>query len=69
MEKKQHDRLTDQGPGCVIYSDYAELFKDIPVEGSLGLLALGATGVQAWRRKREAVSAERVAAESGEGNG
>jgi len=25
---------------------------DIPVEGSLGLLALGAVGLQAWRRKR-----------------
>lgn len=27
---------------------------EIPLEGSLGLLALGATGVLAWRRKREA---------------
>lgn len=69
MEKKQHDRLKDQGPGCVIYSGYAELFKDIPVEGSLGLLALGATGVRAWRRKREAVLAERASAEPEEGNG
>ncbi len=26
---------------------------DIPVEGSLGLLALGAAGLFAWRRKKE----------------
>lgn len=26
---------------------------DIPVEGSLGLLALGAVGVIAWRKKRK----------------
>jgi len=25
---------------------------EIPVEGSLGLLALGAVGIQAWRRKQ-----------------
>ena len=27
---------------------------DIPVEGSLGLLALGATGIREWRKVREA---------------
>jgi hypothetical protein len=27
----------------------------IPVEGSLGLLALGAKGVDLWRKKKEAV--------------
>lgn len=26
---------------------------DIPVEGSLGLLALGAVGLKAWRKKRD----------------
>jgi hypothetical protein len=26
---------------------------EIPVEGSLGLLALGAVGLKAWRKKRE----------------
>ncbi len=26
---------------------------DIPVEGSLGLLALGAVGIRAWKKKRE----------------
>ena len=28
----------------------------IPVEGSLGLLALGAIGLKAWRRAREKAS-------------
>ncbi len=31
---------------------------DIPVEGSLGLLALGAVGLEAWRAKREQVKKE-----------
>ena len=26
---------------------------DVPVEGSLGLLALGAAGLLAWRKKRK----------------
>lgn len=26
---------------------------NIPAEGSLGLLALGAVGIKAWRKKRE----------------
>ncbi len=26
---------------------------DIPVEGSLGLLALGAVGIRAWRQKQK----------------
>ena len=29
-------------------------FRDIPAEGSLGLLALGAVGVIAWRKVRDA---------------
>jgi hypothetical protein len=34
-------------------SDVASPY-DIPVEGSLGLLALGATGIREWRKVREA---------------
>lgn len=30
---------------------------DVPVEGSLGLLALGAAGLAAWRKKRKAEKA------------
>jgi hypothetical protein len=26
---------------------------EIPVDGSLGLLALGAVGIKAWRKKRD----------------
>ena len=29
---------------------------DIPVEGSLGLLALGAVGIRAWRRKQKEIN-------------
>lgn len=32
-------------------------FRAIPVEGSLGLLALGAVGVLAWRKVRDAGAA------------
>lgn len=28
-------------------------FIEIPSEGALGLLALGAVGIKAWRKKRE----------------
>lgn len=35
------------------YSSYEELYEDIPVEGSLGILAMGAAGVIPWRIKRE----------------
>jgi hypothetical protein len=31
---------------------------DIPPDGSLGLLALGAVGLKAWRKKREEVKAQ-----------
>ena len=31
---------------------------DIPVEGSLGLLAYGAKGIKAWRKKRDEVLAQ-----------
>ena len=32
---------------------------DIPVEGSLGLLALGAVGIREWRKVRNANSEEK----------
>ena len=32
---------------------------EVPVEGSLGLLALGAVGLMAWRTKREEVEKHR----------
>ena len=33
---------------------------DLPIEGSLGLLALGDLGLVAWRRKRQQVTHECV---------
>lgn len=39
-EKKSSDKETE------------DFINSIPIEGSLGLLALGATGLMAWRHKR-----------------
>lgn len=38
--------MTNQPTTSILY--------DIPIEGSLGLLALGAQGIEAWRQKRDA---------------
>ena len=35
---------------------------DIPVEGSLGLLALGYVGLMAWRQKRQAAMQQKTPA-------
>ncbi|MBU0675050.1 MAG: hypothetical protein KJ950_10440 [Proteobacteria bacterium] len=40
-----------------------EFFRTISEQGSLGLLALGATGLIAWRKKRDAIRQSRSAAE------
>lgn len=37
--------MTNQSTTSILY--------DIPIEGSLGLLALGAQGIEAWRQKRD----------------
>lgn len=34
------------------YTTYNEFYEDIPLEGSLGILAMGAAGVIPWRIKR-----------------
>lgn len=44
-------------PGAVV---------DIPVEGALGLLALGARGIIAWRQKRDEVLKLKQQKEQGE---
>lgn len=31
---------------------------EIPIEGSLGLLAYGARGIEAWRKKKQEVKAQ-----------
>lgn len=33
---------------------------EIPAEGSLGLLALGAVGIKAWRKKRDEAKAQQI---------
>jgi len=38
---------------------------EIPVDGSLGLLALGAVGLKAWRKKREEVKKRNESKEQG----
>lgn len=35
------------------FSSYEEFYDNIPVEGSLGILAMGASGIIPWRIKRE----------------
>ncbi len=34
------------------FDSFESFYKSIPYEGSLGILALGAMGVMAWRKKR-----------------
>jgi hypothetical protein len=51
IEKNQHhiqDPLKVQH-----YESFEDFYRDIPLEGSLGILAYGAKGVLAWKRKRQ----------------
>jgi len=41
------------------FSSYREFYDSIPIEGSLGILALGAMGLMAWREKKAAVEKEK----------
>lgn len=34
------------------YDNYEDFYKDLPIEGSLGILAYGASAVLAWKKKR-----------------
>ena len=44
---------TDQPPLQVkSYDSFQEFYDDIPIEGSLGILAYGASAVLAWKQKR-----------------
>ena len=47
MESKKEDTSTNK-PGSNQPAAY-----EVSAEGSLGLLALGAIGIKAWRKKRE----------------
>lgn len=43
-----------------------EIPYEIPAEGSLGLLALGAVGILAWRKKREELKGNQTRKEKDE---
>lgn len=43
----------------VNFKSYDEFYKSIPYEGSLGILALGSLGLQAWRKKRAEIDAKK----------
>lgn len=60
MEKKNNEKI------IIIKGTNQEV--EIPVEGSLGLLALGAVGLEAWRAKREQVKKEFEAKQNGQKN-
>jgi len=48
MKKNPENKISEDVK--IITQDGEEI--EIPVEGSLGLLALGAVGIKAWRKKR-----------------
>ena len=41
------------------FDSWETFYQSIPAEGSLGILALGARGVMAWRKKREELKNEK----------
>ncbi|MBN2016914.1 MAG: hypothetical protein JW794_02080 [Candidatus Cloacimonetes bacterium] len=47
---KKRTNITDKKEIQILTQDGKEF--EVPVEGSLGLLALGAVGIQAWRKKQ-----------------
>lgn len=51
--KKDQTQLNQEPLDEKVYSSYEEFYADIPVEGSLGILAMGASGIIPWRIKRE----------------
>lgn len=61
MENKELNNLKE-----IQFDSYEELYKTITKEGSLGLLALGARGLQLWRKKREELSKGNVNIDSKE---
>ena len=50
MDEQKTESIRE--PERVVYADEGEFMKAIPVEGSLGILAYGARGLLAWRKKR-----------------
>jgi len=50
--KQEEPEFVPPEIGLVRFDDMEEFYRSIPPEGSLGILALGAVGLTAWRRKR-----------------
>jgi hypothetical protein len=48
-EKKTGDKKVAEDK---IFNPYTGKYHEIPVEGSLGILALGAAGLKAWRKRK-----------------
>ena len=40
------------------FDSFEEFYDQIPYEGSLGILALGAAGLMAWRKKKAEIEAQ-----------
>ncbi|MBN1781387.1 hypothetical protein JW948_09700 [bacterium] len=51
-EPVSNDHAPESGTVSQEYTSYEEFYEAIPIDGSLGILALGAVGVLAWKRKR-----------------
>ncbi len=45
------------------YDTFEDFYKSIPYEGSLGILALGAAGLLAWRKKRAEIDEKKANSE------
>ena len=50
---QDQNKLNEQPMDSKSYDSYDEFYADIPLEGSLGILAMGASGLIPWRIKRE----------------
>ncbi len=48
----QEERFVPPEIKRVAFDDMEAFYRSIPPEGSLGILALGAVGLDAWRRRR-----------------
>ncbi len=59
--------MAEKDPASLITDENGNEFK-IPVEGSLGLLALGAVGLKAWRKARRAAMKDKDNVKENDGN-
>ncbi len=41
------------------FNSYEDFYESIPYEGSLGILALGAFGLMAWRQKKAEIDSQK----------